>query len=225
MSKSKQVSEPSKYITDRNTLRLIYELGMAATANIQQVIRSASNNAIGVGTAKYWPYIPSYNSGLVEALLSIPGDKEGMKFMDLGCGIGNIMSLAALMGYDAYGVEYDHITHGYATQAAWLFKLHTYLGCEWNDGLGFSNKVFLGDITKTESKWNLNSMDVIFMYNPIRHHPTMKSVLEEVIEVMKEGAHLIYFQADTSAKSASNYKLLKHLTPQRNLSSNVWRKL
>jgi len=94
-------------------------------------------------------------------------DKK-LKFLDAGCGIGNIMILAKICGFDVSGIEYNTTTHRYCKE------IHEY-----------DAHVIKGDITKFKS---YHKYDVIYYYVPIDDREKMLEFTERLAKNMKVGA-------------------------------------
>jgi 2-polyprenyl-3-methyl-5-hydroxy-6-metoxy-1,4-benzoquinol methylase len=90
--------------------------------------------------------------------------EEGMTFIDLGCGAGNVLNYAYNIGYNVEGVE-------------------------WNkDLINKNHNVIHADITKIDpSVWK--NIDVIYTYKPLKKG--MDEFINKIIKHMKKGAHLI----------------------------------
>jgi SAM-dependent methyltransferase len=101
------------------------------------------------------------------------------KFLDAGCGIGNILVLALYseLCNRVYGLEYFPKT---------LAAAEKFL--EPHRGLGYSIKVRKADITTYKSYGNY---DVIYYYCPLSNHDKEVAFEESVEDQMKIGAVLL----------------------------------
>lgn len=90
-------------------------------------------------------------------------------FLDLGCGIGNIMGLAHSIGYVCDGVELDDK----------LPKIFV------------SNKIINDDICTFDIK--KRNPDVVYMYMPIKNNKIMQQVLDKTAKDLKKGGILIFY--------------------------------
>lgn len=125
---------------------------------------------------KSYPFIPYTPSIAIEQLMiafnhlkNIPGTK---RFLDAGCGIGNIMLLARTMGFDVCGLEIDPTVIKVAKQI---------------------NRDIASDIKKqnitTYKKYS--NFDVIYYFCPIDQREKQQKFEEYVENQMKVGAILI----------------------------------
>jgi len=97
------------------------------------------------------------------------------KFLDAGCGLGNILIAAQAIGFDAHGIEFDSKT----------FKL--------------ANKLFNGaaGVTPTIEKANMitydkyDKFDIIYYYVPIRNREIMTKAAINIMNSMKSGAIIV----------------------------------
>lgn len=92
--------------------------------------------------------------------------KPEMKFLDLGCGAGNVLRFASNIGYDVTGVEFNpeltkHIT---------------------------SHKVITEDITKLDLEF-YKDFDVVYAYRPLKDN--LNSYLKTVSDNMKLDSYLV----------------------------------
>jgi SAM-dependent methyltransferase len=91
------------------------------------------------------------------------------KFLDAGCGVGNIMTLASKVGYTVYGIEYN-------PEIARIAKRLS------------GGDVCVGDIT-TYTQYD--KYDVIFYYVPIIDKVKMDKFCDTLAHQMKRGAYII----------------------------------
>jgi SAM-dependent methyltransferase len=130
----------------------------------------------------YHAFIPSCNtSGIIKALEYVkrylkaemhPSDRT-LKFLDCGCGVGNIMYLALQVDYDVTGIEYEAFVYEAAKKL-----LRGYSHC----------RVLRGDILNY-GEYNL--YDVIYYYVPIQTLELMRKFSDKLIREMKVGAVVI----------------------------------
>jgi hypothetical protein len=142
----------------------------------------------------YWKYIPESDSRAYEAILIAidylktkeKKDKRDLKFIDCGCGIGNILTIAryAQIGKIA-GIEYDEKTYNIVK---WLPKI-------WKSWSGCSVKVWRGDILKYE---NYGQYDIIYYYCPISKGDLQRKFEQRVADRAKKGAVIIGFYSNTT---------------------------
>ena len=84
----------------------------------------------------HYCFIPSRD--IVEIINTLYKVKEQLhtppiKFLDCGCGIGNIMLIAEVVGYEVYGIEYEKVTCKIARDLTW--KPNTVRGNKKNDSI------------------------------------------------------------------------------------------
>ena len=94
------------------------------------------------------------------------------KFLDIGCGIGNIVLLAHSAGYSANGLEYDPKTYKVAKSI-----------CKPT-----GSKIFKGDMNKFR---RYGEYDVLYYYKPMSNNDDMHKFACKLIRKMKPGAHVI----------------------------------
>ncbi len=111
----------------------------------------------------YWGYVISDFSNLFMVNRMF---KPGMKFVDLGCGAGNILRFAKNVGYDVTGVEFDKSFKSY---------LKTY-------------KHLIQDMTLLDNDF-YKEFDVIYVYRPLKDN--LKDYMNTVVSNMKVGAYII----------------------------------
>jgi len=92
------------------------------------------------------------------------------KFLDIGCGIGNVVRVAQIVGFDAYGLEYNKKIYDVAKD---LIGKHC---------------LFKGDMTSFKK---YGEYDVLYYYIPIANYETMDKFAKELAEAMKCGAYVI----------------------------------
>lgn len=121
------------------------------------------------------------------------------KFLDVGCGYGNVVALAKSFGFDAYGIEirdtyksiHDKICYGrvFYTDA---FKFNTYK--EYN---------------------------VIYLYCPIKNPDLMQELLIKIAKEVKKGTVICCFGTGYYGRIEGTKLELKQL---KNTTSEVWAK-
>jgi len=92
------------------------------------------------------------------------------KFLDIGCGIGNIVLLAHEIGFDAYGLEYNRKIYNVAK------------------GIIGKDRIFLGDMTSFRG---YGEYDVLYYYQPMVNFDAMNKFAERLIKAVKPGAYVI----------------------------------
>jgi len=154
----------------------------------QEYFARATNDqetAMRNNKAGHYGYIParglcSIVSTLMHIMRTLKGEdpdgaknwyerRSSPKFLDAGCGVGNIMLLAGNIGFNAYGLEYNFKT------AATAKKL-----C--------GGKIVVADIVDYP-KYDM--YDVIYTYVPIRDGDKRDKFCKVLAHSMKIGAYLI----------------------------------
>lgn len=92
--------------------------------------------------------------------------KEGMSFVDLGCGAGNVLLYAHNIGYDVVGVDFNES----------LLKHVEY-------------KTICADLNKLEPDF-YKDFDVIYCFRPLTDE-NLKPYLNKVIACMKSGSYIM----------------------------------
>lgn len=105
-------------------------------------------------------------------------------FMDIGCGTGNILLLASVIGYKATGLEYSPK----------VYKVATKLCSNNSRGICYCYpaitppKIIEGDMRKFK---NYGDYDVLYYYQPMIDNTAMEKFSIELCKQMKPGAYLI----------------------------------
>ena len=131
---------------------------------------------------EYYGYITAHHEQL-KCLYEIY--QEGMTFIDLGCGAGNVLRYADNIGYKVTGVEFN-------------LSLCAHLG-----KYDHINK----DI-KTLDEDVLNKYDVIYCYRPLKDDE-LKEYLNKVIGGMSKGSYLII--PDFKVKDSRVTEIKQHI--------------
>lgn len=96
--------------------------------------------------------------------------KPGLSFIDIGCGIGNILLLAELMEFDVFGIEKDSASFDIA------------------------QKLVGDEYVSQEDIWNfnrLNQFDVVYYFRPFSEKTMQLKFEQHVEDQLKPGAILI----------------------------------
>ena len=113
---------------------------------------------------EYWGYITAHHNQL-HCLYGI--FKEGMSFVDLGCGAGNVLKYANNIGYEVTGVEFNETLIKY---------LEDY-------------NYYTNDIKNLDKEFYKN-YDVIYCYRPLKDEELI-IYINKVIEYMGVGNYLV----------------------------------
>jgi len=96
------------------------------------------------------------------------------RFVDCGCGIGNIALIAKYMGYQSYGIEYNEEAVAVAKRLV----------------AGWCIDITQGDIS---SYREYSKFDLIYFYIPMCSHDKMKRFINKVAKHARIGAVIISF--------------------------------
>lgn len=160
---------------------------------------SKSNNIGGYykstrGTNHYG-FIPSSPTSIGETLLRLRHHVDGgwgrHKFLDIGCGIGNIVLLANILGFDAYGLEYKKEIYDIAKS------------------LAGKNNIFKGNMATFEK---YSEYDVLYYYEPMCDGRAMEKFAIKLAKAMKVGAYVIPNGHARTFSGSKEFKLIKLMT-------------
>lgn len=145
---------------------------------------------------KSYPFIPFHTKTAVAQIMKAynvltstrrPNTYPTYKFLDAGCGIGNIMLLASKIGFTVYGLEIDPTIIRFAREI----------------GL-YSNNIIKQNILTYRS---YSKYDVIYFYRPIVDEVKQAKFEKRVKDQMKQGAILIpNLMADQSIKTDPRFE-------------------
>lgn len=119
---------------------------------------------------------------------------DQFKFLDIGCGIGNVVLLAYQVGFDAYGLEYNKKIYDIAKNVL---------------PVG-SGRIFKGDMIDFK---RYNQFDVLYYYVPMNNVKAMKKFVIKLMKAMKCGAYVIpngFHRAFNASKEFDRVKLGKN---------------
>ena len=125
---------------------------------------------------RYYPYISFTREDFIRILWRVGNffktkNMRSKKFIDVGCGIGDKVLFANLLGYDSYGIEYNE---------------HTY-----NLGKHFLNDVDWCRLIRGDAfSHDFSTYDVIYLYVPIADHKLMIELHKHIYSTMKAGAKI-----------------------------------
>jgi SAM-dependent methyltransferase len=118
------------------------------------------------------------------------------KFLDIGCGIGNMVLLAQMFGYAADGLEYNPKI----CRAAKQFCAHT------------PAKIFRGDM-RTFDRYG--DYDVLYYYQPMCDYAVMAEFTRELAKNVKPGAYVVCHGNAEGFRESKEFRLT---------GSSMWRK-
>lgn len=148
-----------------------------------------------------YPFISNRNLEVVlDTLIAIktrfPVTGNYPKFLDAGCGIGQIVHLAQYVGYQAYGIDLDD---DMLKEGRKMFSK-------------YHNRPFLtkADITKYR---NYSKYDVVYYYCPMNNHDKEVKFERYVDKKVKIGAIIISFMKQDRIlfEEEPQFKLLTHV--------------
>jgi len=95
------------------------------------------------------------------------------KFLDVGCGMGNVMIIANALGFKTYGIEFDHKI------VQLVKKLHN---------PQIKKGIIKDDIT---TYTNYSKYDIIYYYVPIKNGDIMQDCAKRIADQAKDNAIII----------------------------------
>lgn len=132
--------------------------------------------------AGHYGFIPSSTNVVIATLLPLydrmskSSHQHGIRFLDIGCGIGNVVETARKIGFDAYGLEYNTKICNVARK--FIGKYHIIKG----NMLTFKN---------------YHEYDVLYYYQPMPDGKTMYSfAANKLAKDMKIGAYVVPIGSD-----------------------------
>ena len=144
-----------------------------------------------------FPFIPADSNRVLHLLneaVKYYGKKgistKFLKFLDAGCGIGNVLAIANLMGFQAYGVEIDDKSIRVAE------KLVT-------NPYEIYFKIIKRDILTFK---NYSHYDVIYFYYPLCDSKKQKEFETKLTNDMKVGAIIIQYGLKDALKNDPRFK-------------------
>ncbi len=140
----------------------------------------------------HWDYVV-YDHGKffshIHEAHQLLGGKKGLKFVDVGCGIGSKVQLASAY-FDAWGVELSEKYAKVARKVNTKKKFHEYGRYK---KFKSKNRILQGDALQQD----YSNYDVIYFFRPISHAPTQKKLERLIFSEAKEGAIIIPIYAQS----------------------------
>lgn len=170
----------------RNTeLSHVWDLFNSAIGSIKE---TAGNNR---PNQDYFDFQP-YGARTIYDILSRIREKypDHKKFLDVGCGIGNILSIARILGFQSTGIEYNEAYHQY------LINPRT-TNVEWMDAFDFEKYY---------------DYDIIYLYRPISNNDKMRQLMLKIVKEMRNGALIIPIGCDPFGNHGVNSPSTLRLT-------------
>lgn len=141
--------------------------------HIYSIDSNIKDKIVPVGMGKQFSYIPSGVDGFIEILEENNRFKEGKRFIDVGCGIGDKVLLSRyLTEMESYGIEYDTYTYGIAKEQA-RFNQYDHRIVYFN-----GNAI----------DFDYGRYDRIFTYQPIRDDEGLQKLYRRIINTMPDNA-------------------------------------
>jgi len=146
----------------------------------------------------YFGFIPNDVEPVVSNLLKIHNylynkDKyKQYRFLDAGCGLGNILIIASVIGFEPHGIELDPKTIR-------LFK-KLFKGLMLGITIEKSNMI-------TYNKYG--EFDVIYYYVPVRDGEIMMQATENIANGMKSGAIILPYGFSHPFREDKRFKFMK----------------
>lgn len=163
-----------------------------------------SENYTSTKKNRHYGFIPTDTQSAMEVLLGLYNHiyienqktqcRNEYKFLDIGCGIGNIVLLAYEIGFDAYGLEYNKKIYDIAKDV-----LPT-----------GSDRIFKGDMIDFK---RYGQFDVLYFYVPMCDTDAMEKFIIKLMKAMKCGAYVIpngFHRAFNASKEFDRVKLGKN---------------
>lgn len=97
------------------------------------------------------------------------------KLLDCGCGVGNVVALASVFGFRAYGIEYDSETLRRGREMMKKFRLP-------------KSSLFQGDLLEFDG---FGDYDVLYGYCPLSKGDLERQFEERMLQQMKPGAIVV----------------------------------
>lgn len=153
----------------------------------------------------HYCFIPSRN--FIEVIDILYKVKEQLctpplKFLDCGCGIGNIMLIAEAVGYEAHGIEYEKATYKIAKDLTSTWNSRTVKGKKKN------KSIIHGDVATFK---HYADYDVIYYYSPILKHSKRTQFREKLAGNVKVGSIVISYGGSTYFANDIRFKTLPEM--------------
>lgn len=115
-------------------------------------------------------------TGIIRQLFYVVGKSHNRRFLDLGCGIGNVTTWAATKGFKTYGLDINPLVIDKAKELEKQFNVTT----EYTIG-NMTDLNFLAAYIKSIDP------DVVYTYTPICFTNNMQQVLDVIVDNVKPG--------------------------------------
>lgn len=146
---------------------------------------------------KYYSFIPSSPVSAIDCITKAKDCLESKpsgtyKFLDCGCGIGNILMIAEIVGFEAAGIEYEADTVALANDM--MKSVRSIIGRE--------PKIIKGDILHFR---HYEDYDVIYYYAPIKDPEMHKQFVKKLMRDSKVGALIIEYGGSNILRTDSRF--------------------
>lgn len=126
------------------------------------------------GGTMHYGFVPMGTNPILDILYELYNHMGGHKykhsFLDIGCGIGNIVLLANEIGFDAYGLEYNSKIYNIAKRII------------------SSHHIFKGNMTSFK---DYGKYDILYYYLPMADGEAMTKFATKLAKAVKPGAYII----------------------------------
>lgn len=154
---------------------------------------------------KHFSFIPANNvSNLAKTLAMIREyiKAPSAKFLDCGCGIGNVMLIAKSLGFDAYGIEYDEEIYKTALELT-------------QNRYNNIKQVIHGDVTTFGHYANY---DVLYFFSPINDKEKKCKFIEKLSNDTKVGGIIYSYSPPVDFSRDVRFKAISE-------TQSVWQKV
>ena len=146
---------------------------------------------------EHYGFIPSNTLEVLGMLLKLyhhmEATRDEYKFLDIGCGIGNIVLSAYAAGFDAYGLEYNNKIYNIAKSVV-------------SKNLSEKNRILKGDMMDFS---RYGEYDVLYFYVPIANERAMYKFTDKLMKKMKYGTYVIPQGFRTPFHQSKEFELVK----------------
>ena len=162
---------------------------------------------------KYYPFIPHDPDHAIQQLITVKklltteNRTERISFLDVGCGIGNIMVLAQSMGFKPAGIEYNK-----------TLEKKSLVGY-----VGYGPEDLYGIVYCDAFKYKMyHKFDVVYMYCPISDYALEKRLERKIENALSVGTYFI-----CNYKQDQRIHKDPRFTPVNNemFDTNIWKKV
>ena len=183
------------YIKREELIRMVSDLSAICEVYTKYIARSGKLKQnfykLEDGT-KCFGFIPyPYTSNIIYSLTSLynrfkHSANKWPKFLDIGCGIGNIVLLADLIGFTADGLEYDPKIYKVA-----------------KDLERPRSTIFKGDMRKFRQ---YHEYDILYYYRPIVSAKGMVEFSHKLAKAMKPGTYILCYGNNEGFRQSKDFK-------------------